>query len=698
VNTAGARDTMQRRLSRMLAALLFLLLVVGVTGVVSLLTATKDINSLAKVYGPANDANNAALRYMLDAETSVRGYLLTRDRSFLQPYLAGHTQILPSIQRVGTVLHGENIHRFDPALANEQSLARRWLTEVGDPIATSSSPALGAAAQRAGKQIFDRFRVANGSVGDRLQSTRAGLRDHSLQVRDVSVVVTIAAFVLAVAISAFLGVRTARRITHPLSVLWETVRRFAEGDFSARADPGAGPVEIRDLATAVNLLGDQSQRAARDVEDAEHLRARMRPVASAVRAADDPHAAARTAVQGLGETLGVDRVRLQVFADERIVDVTTQWNRPGLEPAPEATPSEFATGKAAADALWRSATLLLVDDESSYSTDDPELGALLADADGRAFLVAALGEGTSAFGLLALASSAPRNWTPAEAGLVQHIASELGHAMLQTTTLTRQRAAIEELHALEAAKNAFIAVVSHELRTPLTSISGYLELVLDGDGGPIADEARGMLEIADRNTVRLRTLIEDLLTQSRIEAGRMQLSLERTRLADVLHNVCATMTPLAQAATVTLRMDGDGGDVVIDADRRQLDQALTNVVANGIKFTPAGGSVTIGAQPVNVADGEQAVLVRIVDTGIGIPPDEIHKLFDRFFRASNATSAAIPGTGLGLSIVREIIERHGGALEVRSALDQGTTIEMRLPVATASPAAPVAPVRPGPVG
>jgi two-component system, OmpR family, phosphate regulon sensor histidine kinase PhoR len=221
---------------------------------------------------------------------------------------------------------------------------------------------------------------------------------------------------------------------------------------------------------------------------------------------------------------------------------------------------------------------------------------------------------------------------------------------------------------------------------------------LDGDGGPLPDEAREMLEVADRNTVRLKNLIEDLLTQSRIEAGRMQLSLERTRIADVLHNVHATMSPLAQAGAITLRLDGDGGDAHIDADRHQLDQALTNIVANGIKFTRPGGSVTIGAHTSDTGNGEQHVLVRIVDTGIGIPPGELPKLFDRFFRASNATSAAIPGTGLGLSIVREIIERHGGALDVRSTLNEGTTIDVRLPVATSCPASPAEPARPSSVG
>jgi signal transduction histidine kinase len=167
-----------------------------------------------------------------------------------------------------------------------------------------------------------------------------------------------------------------------------------------------------------------------------------------------------------------------------------------------------------------------------------------------------------------------------------------------------------------------------------------------------------------------------LLTQSRIDAGRLRLNIERIGVQDLVERVQKSMRPLAMAADIKLNFHSVDGLLAIEGDGPQLEQVLTNLVSNGIKFTPPGGTVTLEAHRHGAA-----VVMTIRDTGIGIPSDEISDLSTRFFRASNAVAAAFAGTGLGLSIVAEIIERHGGTLTVDSEVNVGTTIEVRLPAA-----------------
>ncbi|MDQ1744510.1 MAG: two-component system, OmpR family, phosphate regulon sensor histidine kinase PhoR, partial [Pseudonocardiales bacterium] len=263
-----------------------------------------------------------------------------------------------------------------------------------------------------------------------------------------------------------------------------------------------------------------------------------------------------------------------------------------------------------------------------------------------------------------------------ETGTTQHLAADLAHSLVQSHLIERQAEAVQLLRELDQAKADFIATVSHELRTPLTSISGYLEMLQDGDAGELPDTAVAMLSIIDRNATRLRNLIEDLLTQSRIDAGRLRLELSTVQLRPLLQSVITAMAPLASASDVKLQLGAPEDPLSVQADPQQLEQVFTNLISNALKFTPAGGSVQVSLLPAD--DG---VLIEVRDTGMGIPPDEYPNLFTRFFRASNAAEAALPGTGLGLAIVQEIVHRHGGAVDIESELGVGTTLTVWLPAA-----------------
>jgi PAS domain S-box-containing protein len=238
----------------------------------------------------------------------------------------------------------------------------------------------------------------------------------------------------------------------------------------------------------------------------------------------------------------------------------------------------------------------------------------------------------------------------------------------------------DELRELDELKTRFLATVSHELRSPLTSIVSYAELIREED--QLSPTTARFLDVISRNAERITKLVGDLLLLSRIEAGMIPLELTQVSVAGVVTEAVQAATPGAAQQGVTLAGSAPPGRPVL-ADRARLVQVIDNLIANAVKFTGEGGQVQVSA----VTAGREW-RIDVQDSGIGVPPDEIGRLFDRFFRASNATAAGRPGSGLGLSIVKEVAELHGGRVEVSSSLGAGTTVSLFLPGQEAEAPAP----------
>jgi PAS domain S-box-containing protein len=299
-------------------------------------------------------------------------------------------------------------------------------------------------------------------------------------------------------------------------------------------------------------------------------------------------------------------------------------------------------------------------------------------------------------GVLATSIMSPlRQFTQADLRLATALADRAALAIENARLYERERVLRHLLEGLNRQiqevnqrKSEFVTLVSHELQTPLTSMIGYIELLLEGQGGPLAKRQREWVGIIGDNADRLMALIDDLLDIARIEAGRIELKRTPLDLVPLIQEVARALRPQLEGKDqwFSLELAEALPAVVGDADR--VRQILTNLLSNALKYTPSGGRITITAR----GDAGR-VRVAVQDTGIGLAPEDQAQLFTPFFRAQNDATQGVGGTGLGLAITRALVELHGGAITATSAPGQGSTFSFTLP-ALQEPAGTAAGVAP----
>jgi signal transduction histidine kinase len=221
------------------------------------------------------------------------------------------------------------------------------------------------------------------------------------------------------------------------------------------------------------------------------------------------------------------------------------------------------------------------------------------------------------------------------------------------------------LQAQDQQRRHLMADIAHELRTPLTVIQGRLEGLLDG---VYPRDDAGLTAVLEE-TRTLARLVDDLRTLAHAESGMLALQKEPTDLAVLVHDVVGSFAAEADAAEVTVRVDSPSDLPLVDVDPLRMRQVLTNLFSNALRHTPPGGSIAVAAEAV---DGR--IAVRVTDTGAGIPPEELPKIFDRFYKGPESR-----GSGLGLTIARDLVVAHGGEMRAESRVGQGTTITVLLP-------------------
>jgi len=235
---------------------------------------------------------------------------------------------------------------------------------------------------------------------------------------------------------------------------------------------------------------------------------------------------------------------------------------------------------------------------------------------------------------------------------------------------------ITERWELEQMKTQFVSLVSHELRTPLTSIKGSLGLILAGAAGEISPQARQFLEIALNSTDRLIRIVNDLLDLSKLEAGKVQLNLVEVSPREVVEECITELESFAESRKITILNEVPENLPTVLADRDRLKQTIINLLSNAIKFSPEGKKVIVGAEMFD----SKAVKFWVKDFGIGIPEDELDRIFEKFAQVKKKAVSPTEGTGLGLSITKQIVELHGGRIWVESEVGKGTTFYFTIPL------------------
>jgi len=692
---------------RLLIGILVVLVPIGaIISVATIHSQGVSVRALTLALGPARESNSAVLLDMTMAEGAWRERAVGAPAPIDPRSMRSRVEKELDAVETGTQspeLAPEDRATFVPLVAAQRAAVEDWFTAAdaslatvptgppaqvptgaapGTPAPDSSNTApttVGAQQRTRVETAYAGFLRANGTLEEAIRSQRDAARVQSREATGITsgVIIAVAAVVVLVLIAAGFGMD--RAVGRPLARLRGVVRRQAEEDVIAMANQEEGALEVRMLARDFNDLTRANARLVDQQAAVLEMQELVLDVGRGARSAVDVHEALQRVTTKLGAGLGADRVLLYTLGDDgQTIEDRLQWHTddlPDLPPLPRSLAQQVG---AVNDELRRDVGFFDLGDLLAHQAYDDERARAFHRATGaRSLLLLPVGTGGRGLGILSVMMvGAPRRWHRHEIQAAQQCAAIAAQSIVALRLSQMQEEQVRRLTELDRQKTDFMATVSHELRTPLTSISGYLELLVDGDFGDVTDGQHVALDIIGRNATRLRGLIEDLLVLNKIEISGLQAVSEEVAVRDLLRTVTETMEPVAAAGGVQLLCTDVPDDLVVRVDRGQVERALINLGSNAVKFTPEGGQVLLSAERAG-----DSTIISVHDTGIGIPAGDLARLSERFFRAGNATAAAIPGTGLGLAIVRAIVEGHGGELVIASVEGEGTTMQVVLPVA-----------------
>ncbi len=240
----------------------------------------------------------------------------------------------------------------------------------------------------------------------------------------------------------------------------------------------------------------------------------------------------------------------------------------------------------------------------------------------------------------------------------------------------------QELRRIDAIKSEFVSVASHELRTPLAAIKNAVQLILKGKTGAINENQEKFLSMAERNINRLTNILNDLLNLSRIESGKIELKFKTVALEEIIELTASSLRPQADTKSIQIEVDVPESLPEVYGDPEKVEQILTNLIGNAIKFSPEGGNILINAKIHSTERGGDfgdRVAVSVKDTGIGIPPEHLEAIFEKFHQVEGSLHRSVSGTGLGLAITKGLVEAHQGKIWVESDMGRGSTFTFTLP-------------------
>jgi signal transduction histidine kinase len=308
------------------------------------------------------------------------------------------------------------------------------------------------------------------------------------------------------------------------------------------------------------------------------------------------------------------------------------------------------------------------------AAEDGEFVAELLLPNTRSELAVPMIVGNKLLGVLDVQSDQPRRFTDEDVLINRTLASQVAVALQNAYLYDEQVQVAERLREVDRLKTEFLASMSHELRTPLNSIIGFADVLLEGVDGELNELMQEDVKLIRDSGEHLRTLIDDILDMSKIEAGKMELRYERIDMYQMAHDIISTATPLAKEKGLRLNLFIRTDDLVVEADRTRLRQILWNLVGNGIKFTKQG------QVSLTIQEREGNLLVEVLDTGIGIRAEDVDIVFEQFRQVDGKLNREAGGTGLGMPISKNLVELHGGRIWLESRLGEGSTFYFTIPL------------------
>jgi signal transduction histidine kinase/CHASE3 domain sensor protein len=557
-------------------------------------------------------------KLVLDLETGTRGYVISHDRRFLDPWSKARLQ-LPAESRL--------LLSLSPGGWAEQ-LDREWrsyLVNWSEPLVrltqTNPSRAETRIETQEGKRRVDAMRNLIDPELQKLTLLASADRVRVSTAERTGVLVGASGILVTILLFGAIVAYFARSAAAPLRRIAAATAQVSAGELGVEV-PDAGVGEVGRLATAFNEMS-RSLAAQRQELDERNLE--LERLANVLRAVLD------STVDGILLSDAEGNVQL---ANRPVVALTREFGMSFEGTVVDRLLS--VEGRMADPDAYRQAMERL-----RANPDEATLDEFEDRVSGRAFQ-----------------------------GFTAPVNDDRGGFLGRIWTLRE----VTQERELERLKDDFVATVSHELRTPLTSMMGFLEMIREGEAGELTDDQKRFLAIVYRSSERLQRLVGDLLFVSRLDASGLQLQFGPVDVGAVAHEVVESTAALARARSLELTAE-IAPMPMVSADRERLVQLVSNLVSNAIKFTPDEGRVVIRT----FVDGSNAV-IEVEDTGVGIPAAEQGRLFQRFFRSTTATEQAIPGTGLGLVISRAIAEAHGGSISVRSDAGAGSCFHVELPL------------------
>ena len=447
---------------------------------------------------------------------------------------------------------------------------------------------------------------------------------------------------------------------------------------NVRASPVFGPDGRIRKWVGVNVDISARKASEQALQESEARHAFLLDLMDALRPLRDPLEIQQRAARALGQHLGVQRAFYAEIVDEREYLIRRDWVD-GVSSVVGRFPLAAWGEEAGA---WLRAGRIVVADVEAEPALPPGVRAMFRELGVAAVMAAGHHRDGRWVASFVVHATRPRAWTPAERALLQDVADRCGAVVERAQAEAALRRTEEELRESDRRKTEFLAVLSHELRNPLTPIRNSIYLLERAPPG--STQAERAREVLHRQTDHLARLVDDLLDATRISRGKIDLHRTRFDLRDVVRKATDDLRSLFEASGIDLRVERVAVPLWMDGDETRIAQVLGNLLHNAAKFTPAGGVVTVA-----LAERDGAATLSVQDTGAGIAPGEVERMFEPFAQGAQDQARTAGGLGLGLALVKGLVELHGGSVGARSGgPGRGAEFTVSLPLVPAlAPAA-----------